>query len=37
MAFKLATDKLAAWLQAIAGDAPIIGPTRDRQGQVVWA
>lgn len=37
MAFKLASDKLSDWLQALAGGAPIIGPTRDSQGQVVWA
>jgi len=36
MASKLASDKLAEWVKAVAGEGPVYGPVRDAQGQVVW-
>jgi ferredoxin len=36
MAYRLEASRLAEWLRAAAGDAPVYGPVRDGQGQVVW-
>lgn len=36
MAYLLQADKLTAWLRAVAGEAPVYGPVRDGQGQVIW-